>query len=154
MGLECIGCLEEGTAAQVVSLAVSSLALTERDFVLELSHMGFVTGLFDAVGAPEEIRGRLLECIRDKNAHELRAVAAMAGLSARGADALCRTAELNGPWQQVLSQAEPLALNAPMGAALAELREEQVDMFTTVFVGNAATRALSGRMVTPRGYRA
>ena len=27
-------------------------------------------------------------------------------------------------------------------------------IFTTVFVGNAQTRQLSGRMVTPRGYRA
>ena len=36
---------------------------------------------------------------------------------------------------------------------LEELEGEQVDMFTTVFVGNAQTRQLSGRMVTPRGYR-
>ena len=36
---------------------------------------------------------------------------------------------------------------------LAELENTSVDMFTTVFIGNAATRALSGRMVTPRGYR-
>ena len=36
---------------------------------------------------------------------------------------------------------------------LSQLRDTEVDMFTTVFVGNAATRALNGRMVTPRGYR-
>ena len=36
---------------------------------------------------------------------------------------------------------------------LAELENTQVDMFTTVFIGNGNTRALSGRMVTPRGYR-
>ena len=36
---------------------------------------------------------------------------------------------------------------------LSQLRDTEVDMFTTVFVGSAATRALSGRMVTPRGYR-
>ena len=36
---------------------------------------------------------------------------------------------------------------------LSQLRDTEVDMFTTVLVGNAATRALSGRMVTPRGYR-
>ena len=51
MGLECIGAVDAAAAAQVVSLALRSLALTERDFVLEISHMGFVTGLFDAVGA-------------------------------------------------------------------------------------------------------
>lgn len=36
---------------------------------------------------------------------------------------------------------------------LETLREAQVDMFTTVFVGNSQTRAVDGRMVTPRGYR-
>lgn len=37
--------------------------------------------------------------------------------------------------------------------ALSELASLEADMFTTVFVGNAATRAAGGRMVTPRGYR-
>ena len=37
---------------------------------------------------------------------------------------------------------------------LAALRDEQVDMFTTVFVGSSTTREIAGRMVTPRGYRA
>ena len=36
---------------------------------------------------------------------------------------------------------------------LAELREEQVDMFTTVYIGNSTTQNVQGRMVTPRGYR-
>ena len=36
---------------------------------------------------------------------------------------------------------------------LDELGSLEADMFTTVFVGNAATRVADGRMVTPRGYR-
>ena len=36
---------------------------------------------------------------------------------------------------------------------LAQLRELETDMFTTVFVGNSQTRELGGHMVTPRGYR-
>lgn len=37
--------------------------------------------------------------------------------------------------------------------SLRELREAQVDMFTTVFVGNSQTREIHGKMVTPRGYK-
>ncbi len=37
--------------------------------------------------------------------------------------------------------------------ALAQLENTAVDMFTTVYIGNAATKQLGGRMVTPRGYR-
>ena len=36
---------------------------------------------------------------------------------------------------------------------LSELGEFDADMFTTVFVGNADTKLVGGRMVTPRGYR-
>ncbi|MDO4323870.1 MAG: precorrin-3B C(17)-methyltransferase [Lachnospiraceae bacterium] len=36
---------------------------------------------------------------------------------------------------------------------LGELRDTQVNMFTTVFIGNSMTKEIGGRMVTPRGYR-
>ena len=36
---------------------------------------------------------------------------------------------------------------------LKELRDTQVDMFTTVFVGNSQTEEINGKMVTPRGYK-
>ena len=35
---------------------------------------------------------------------------------------------------------------------LGALRDTQVDMFTTVFVGNSQTKVIGGKMVTPRGY--
>lgn len=122
MGLECIGTVDDAAAAQTASLAWQSLALAGRDFVLEASHMGFVTGLLDAVGAPEAVRPRLLSCVRDRNLHELKAAAEEAGLSRQGTDALCRLDSLAGDWETVLAQAEPIALNAAMGAALEELR--------------------------------
>lgn len=37
--------------------------------------------------------------------------------------------------------------------SLRELRDTQVDMFTTVFVGNSQTKEINGKMVTPRGYK-
>lgn len=36
---------------------------------------------------------------------------------------------------------------------LSRLRDTQVDMFSTVYIGNASTKVLRGKMVTPRGYR-
>lgn len=35
---------------------------------------------------------------------------------------------------------------------LSELRDKQVDMFTTVIIGNSQTKVINGRLVTPRGY--
>ena len=36
---------------------------------------------------------------------------------------------------------------------LEQLRDAELDMFCTVFIGNAQTKMIGGRMVTPRGYR-
>ena len=36
---------------------------------------------------------------------------------------------------------------------LKELKDTEVDMFTTVFIGNEQTQEIDGHMVTPRGYR-
>ena len=35
---------------------------------------------------------------------------------------------------------------------LSELTTKEIDMFTTVFIGNSTTKVVNGRMVTPRGY--
>lgn len=37
--------------------------------------------------------------------------------------------------------------------SLSELRETEVDMFTTVIIGNSQTEVIKGKLVTPRGYR-
>ena len=36
---------------------------------------------------------------------------------------------------------------------LGELKDIQVDMFTTVFIGNSQTKIINGKLVTPRGYK-
>ncbi|BDF05517.1 precorrin-3B C(17)-methyltransferase [[Clostridium] hylemonae] len=36
---------------------------------------------------------------------------------------------------------------------LAELKDTEADMFTTVYIGNEQTKQIDGSMVTPRGYR-
>ena len=36
---------------------------------------------------------------------------------------------------------------------LGELRDAECDMFCTIFIGNAMTKVIGGKLVTPRGYR-
>ena len=36
--------------------------------------------------------------------------------------------------------------------SLEELKDAEVDMFSTVFIGNSETKIINGKMVTPRGY--
>jgi len=36
---------------------------------------------------------------------------------------------------------------------LSKLQKTEVDMFTTVYIGNSRTKQIDYKMVTPRGYR-
>ena len=122
MGLEMLGAVGEAQVQQAVRLAAQSLAQLGAAWVLEVSHMGYLFGLFDALSVPENARPGLLEKLREKNAHELRRAAQAAGLDAAGADALTGLLELSGSCEETLTKAESACRNDRMRAAAAELR--------------------------------
>ena len=120
MGLEMLGAVGEAQVQQAVCLAARSLDALGADWVLEVSHMGYLFGLFDALGVPDAARAKLLEKLREKNAHELRAAAGAAGL-ADAADTLCSVLGLCGSYADTLAKAAALCRNDAMRAAVAEL---------------------------------
>ena len=120
MGLEMLGAVGEAQVQQAVCLAARSLDALGADWVLEVSHMGYLFGLFDALGVPDAARAKLLEKLREKNAHELRAAAGAAGL-ADAADILCSVLGLCGSYADTLAKAAALCRNDAMRAAVAEL---------------------------------
>ena len=121
MGLELLGEVKEPEVRQTVCLAARSLEQMGQPWVLEISHMGYLFGLFDALGVPEAARPGLLETLRAKNNHELRAAAKAAGLSDADADALTALLSLSGEYAVALPKAAALCRNARMEAAVAEL---------------------------------
>ena len=125
MGLECMGAVDTAAQAEVVRLALQSLAALEVPTVLEVSHMGFVTGLLDALAVPESARGRLLELLNEKNAHELYAAALAEGLDEDAADALCNLLTLHGPLGATLTAAKAACRSEVQQAALEELQALQ-----------------------------
>ncbi len=121
MGLEYIGDVGEAGVEQVLRLALESLAAAGPDFILEVSHMGYLTALLDAAGVSASARGGVLDKLRHKNAHELRAAALAAGAGAAGADKLAALLTLSGEYGPTLARAQALAENAEMAAAAAQL---------------------------------
>ena len=122
MGLEFLGGVGEAEVQQAVCLAAQSLGQLGTDWVLEVSHMGYLFGLLDALQVPEDARAGLLRKLGQKNAHELRAAAFAAGLDEDAADTLCRVLTLCGGYADTLPCAEALCRNDAMRAAVAELQ--------------------------------
>ena len=122
MGLEMLGAVGEAQVQQAVCLAARSLDALGAEWVLEVSHMGYLFGLFDALGVPDAARAKLLEKLREKNAHELRAAAGAAGLADAAADILCSVLSLCGSYAETMEKAAALCKNDAMRAAVAELK--------------------------------
>ena len=121
MGLELLGAVGEAQNRQAVELAAQSLGQLGTEWVLELSHMGYLFGLFDALGVPDAAREQLLEKLREKNRHELRAAALRTGLEEAAAETLCGVLTLAGGYPETLARAEALCKNERMRAAVQEL---------------------------------
>lgn len=119
-GLECVGDLGAYEIAEVVALALKSLALLGGRFVLNLSHMGLVSGILDSCGLAGEEKRQAAACLRQKNLHDLRRLCAGACQGFGKLEAL-----LNGPSQgaQALARLEPLLTTPQERQALQELRE-------------------------------
>lgn len=74
-------------------------------------------------------------------------------------DYIDRAAEIisgSRPWETPCGYVKNIGREGEAGiiCSLGDLREnDDIDMFTTVFVGNSSTKVINGRLVTPRGYR-
>lgn len=71
VGLECIGDIDDYCIAEVLALAARSLNTFGSDVVLDISHLGIISELFDYAGVPEESRDRVMKLIGEKNTHEI-----------------------------------------------------------------------------------
>ena len=70
-GLECIGDIDLYDIFEAVSLAAQSLALISEDFVLQISHLGVLSAVLDAVCRDQKFQQEALSYIESKNAHDL-----------------------------------------------------------------------------------
>ena len=120
-GLECIGELDAYHIFEVISLAVKSLQTISGDYVLDLSHMGLVSGLMDTAGVPEEGYGKVLHAVREKNAAELERVCGELKLSAASAALLGKLISVYGRLEEVLPALAPYCYGEKTRTAWEEL---------------------------------
>lgn len=121
IGLECIGKLTGETMAQMMDLAVQTLASTGKTGLLEINHMGLITGLLDAIGISQSKRQNIVRHLQRKNRSELYAAALKAGANERDAQDLAQLADCSGPLGETITRVRALVRNETMQNALNEL---------------------------------
>lgn len=123
MGLEYLGGCGGYAQAEVLGLAQETLAAIGPEHVLEVSHMGFVVGLFESLALDGDSRAEVMDCLSAKSAHGVEAAARKAGVGAVGVSVLGELCALSGAFDKTLAKARGLCLNGKMTAALDELNE-------------------------------
>lgn len=121
VGLECIGEIDTYCLSEVLTLAAESLSLISDDFVLDVSHMGILACVLDSMGASDDTRRALLQCVGEKNLHGIESIASAAGLSAESAARLCTLVSTYGSADKVLPTLQALVTDEVGQAALNEL---------------------------------
>ena len=121
VGLECIGDLDDYAVCEVVELAARSLETIHKNYLLDLSHMGIVSGLLDAMGWNN--RQQILVLVEEKNVPAITALCQSKGIASRLIQLLCDLIELYGTPAQVLPILETMVVNEQMSESLNKLRQ-------------------------------
>lgn len=120
-GLECIGEIDLYNICEVITLAIKSLEAVSSNFVLDISHMGFVMGLISSVGFSAEETAAVLTAISEKNLPELFSVCEKKKLSAELTEKITGLASLCAPVKDVSAELNRMCINDEMRAAAGEL---------------------------------
>lgn len=123
MGLECIGDIDLYDTYEVISLAKNSLESISSDFVLEISHMGVVSGVLSKITGDEEFCKKALECIEKKSTHTLLDLCQQYNISKLDAEAICSLASLYGTPDSVLEKLSLLEKSYDISEYTSELKE-------------------------------
>lgn len=122
VGLEALGGVDNYTISEVLLLAAKSLQTISDEAVLDISHLGLLASLMDAIGIPTIKKSTLVKFISEKNAHEMTALCKDLGISDPYICLLQQLIAINGTPATVLPQLEELLQGMNCEAALTQLR--------------------------------
>lgn len=108
VGLECIGNIDDYCICEVLMLAAESLRSISDGSLLDISHLGLLSDIFDAIKVPEGSKDALLRCIGEKNVHELASVCRTCGVTEEGISLLRQAVSLSGKPEGVVPKMQSL----------------------------------------------
>ncbi len=120
-GLECIGDIDTYSVGEVVMLAAKSLESISKKYVLDISHMGFVSAFLESICSSVVVRDEIVGLMGDKNIHGIRALCEKQGISAESCEDFCTLTKLYGPVTKCVDLLLPLIRSDEMRAAYEEL---------------------------------
>lgn len=122
VGLECIGDIDDYSIFEVLMLASRSLTDISEDCVLDISHLGIVSGMLEGLGLSVKASKEVLKCIGERNAHGIAGICEKEGADPEKTEALKSLVSLYGTPDKVLPELEKITSGFDTADALSQLK--------------------------------
>ena len=122
-GIECMGDIGANDVCEVITLGARSLYAISENYVLDISHMGLLSGLFNAMELTEAQKNQLLEAIAEKNTGAIASLLESFKVGGALAKMLVELVDACGKPSDVLSKIGAVAVNGEMQSAYNELND-------------------------------
>ena len=123
LGLEYIGEIDLFVLTEVLTLAAKSLESISGNYVMDISHMGFVAGLIESVGVREKVKDSLLASISKKDYGSVMSLCEAEGVSHDKAKKIASLTRIYGSFDDCREKLFALIENDKMKLAYYELAE-------------------------------
>jgi len=123
IGVELIGDSDGFSNLEIIDLALESLWTINQRFALDISHLGFISGLLSELKLSHRLESALLENIHAKNSWDIAQLLEQAEAPEEKVRQVLLLATLHGGFSKSLAQARELVCNDEMRAAYDELAQ-------------------------------
>ncbi len=108
-GLECLGIIGIDEISEVTRLAALSLKMISKNYILDISHMGFLQELISDI--PERAKKPILKAVSQKNSIAIREIASTYGISEEKESAIEAVTSIYGEYKKTLPLIKELPLS-------------------------------------------
>ena len=122
-GLECIGDIDTAAVCEVISLAIKSLQLLSKNYLLNISHNGFLLGVLSEIDVDSDIKDKIINAVSQKNTAVINDICNNNNIDKKISDILEQLCLIYEPINSALEKIKPLVLNEQMADAYNELLE-------------------------------
>lgn len=112
VGVECIGDVEKEDVAEILTLAVKSLAICDRRCVIDVSDLDILSAVLGKVTDSAALKEQILKCISEKNIHGIKALCKKNGIDFETVFPLLKLIGLYGPVDEIMPELKKIAAEA------------------------------------------
>lgn len=121
VGVEIIGKLNNYSNLEIISMAIESLKSINKNYILEISNIDFISAIFDEINLEENLKIEILNNIYLKNKHDLEKLLNK-NVDCKYKKYILSFVELSGNYKDILKKLKSLIINKKMQKSYEELK--------------------------------